>query len=63
MGLITLEEHDMILPWPTYDRLGEKTQSHFCARVRPKSGIAKITGKKYAASWIKKGTAIERDTT
>lgn len=35
-------------PCPTYDRLGVKYQSQFVAMYFPKTGIANITGKKYA---------------
>jgi hypothetical protein len=43
----------MMTPWPTYDKLGVKVHNQFLASGAPNSGIAKMTGKKYARSYEK----------
>jgi hypothetical protein len=44
------EEADVHRPWPTYERLGVKYQSHSRPMYCPKSGMEKTTGTKYAES-------------
>ena len=39
-------------PCPTYERLGVKDQSQFCAKFLPNNGIENTTGKKYARSFF-----------
>lgn len=50
MFMLSAMGKPMMIPWPTYERLGLKDHSHSRARWVPKSGIAKSTGKKYAAT-------------
>ena len=42
----------MMTPCPTYERLGVKDQSQFCAKFLPNNGIENTTGKKYARSFF-----------
>jgi hypothetical protein len=48
--MLTVVGNPMMMPWPTYDKLGVKYHSHSLARYVPNRGIVKTAGKKYAKS-------------